>query len=102
MHIKDFEEKLKLYFLFGGTIYYYRLIEKYDAKNFEDAVSKLILRDLAPLKTEVRDIFVEEFGKEHGTYYEILRTISTGKSTKKKWLILCVSVRLHFPLILWI
>ncbi|MBU2639032.1 MAG: ATP-binding protein [Nanoarchaeota archaeon] len=84
LHIRDFEEKLKLYFLFGGTIYYYRLVEKYGAKNFEDAVSKLILRDLAPLKAEVRDIFVEEFGKEHGTYYEILHAISTGKSTKKE------------------
>lgn len=82
--IKDLQEKLNIYCLFGGTIYYYRLMEKYGVKSFKDAIDKLILNDLAPLKHEVRDILIEEFGKEHATYYEILSAMAMGKATKKE------------------
>jgi hypothetical protein len=34
---------------------------------------------IAPLKDEVRNILIEEFGKEHSTYYEIISAISQGK-----------------------
>jgi AAA+ ATPase superfamily predicted ATPase len=77
--IKKIEDKLDLYFLFGGTIYYYRLFEKYQCAGFHDALEKLVFSDLAPLKDEVRDILIEEFGKEHSTYYEIISAISQGK-----------------------
>jgi AAA+ ATPase superfamily predicted ATPase len=77
--IKKMEDKLNLYFLFGGTIYYYRLFEKYQCAGFHDALEKLVFSDLAPLKDEVRDILIEEFGKEHSTYYEIISAISQGK-----------------------
>ena len=82
--IDDIEEKLDIYFLFGGTIYYYKLMEKYEVISFKDALDKLILNELAPLRHEVRDILVEEFGKEHATYYEILSAMAMGKSTKKE------------------
>lgn len=82
--IKDPLEKLDLYCLFGGTIYYYKLMEKYGATSFEDALEKLILNELAPLKNEVREILIEEFGKEHATYYEILSAMAMGKATKKE------------------
>lgn len=77
--IKGMEDKLNLYFLFGGTIYYYRLFEKYQCTGFHDALEKLVFSDFAPLKDEVRDILIEEFGKEHSTYYEIISAISHGK-----------------------
>ncbi|MBN2111117.1 MAG: ATP-binding protein [Methanosarcinaceae archaeon] len=82
--VKDLEEKLNLYFLFGRTIYYYRLFEKYQCTGFRDALEKLIFSDLAPLKDEVRDILIEEFGKEHSTYYEIISAISQGKCSKSE------------------
>jgi hypothetical protein len=82
--VKGLQEKLDIYCLFGGTIYYYRLMEKYGVKSFEDALEKLILNELAPLKHEVRDILIEEFGKEHATYYEILSAMAMGKATKKE------------------
>src|SRR5574341_619857 len=43
--VKDLDEKLDLYFLFGGTIYYYRLLEKYDCKNLKDVFANLIFND---------------------------------------------------------
>ena len=79
MGIKDLQEKLNLYFLFGGTVYYYRLFEKYQCTGFLDTLEKLVFSEFAPLKDEVRDILIEEFGKEHSTYYEIISAISQGK-----------------------
>lgn len=79
MGITDMQEKLNLYFLFGGTVYYYRLFEKYQCTGFRDALEKLVFSEFAPLKGEVRDILIEEFGREHSTYYEIISAISQGK-----------------------
>jgi AAA+ ATPase superfamily predicted ATPase len=79
MGITDMQEKLDLYFLFGGTVYYYRLFEKYQCTGFRDAFEKLVFSEFAPLKGEVRDILIEVFGKEHSTYYEIISAISQGK-----------------------
>ena len=84
MGITDIQEKLNLYFLFGGTVYYYRLFEKYQCTSFLDALEKLVFSDFAPLKDEVRDILIEEFGKEHSTYYEIISAISQGKCSKSE------------------
>ncbi|WP_406670270.1 ATP-binding protein [Methanolobus sp. ZRKC4] len=84
IEITDMQEKLDLYFLFGGTIYYYRLFEKYQCTGFLDALEKLVFNEFAPLKDEVRDILIEEFGKEHSTYYEIISAISQGKCSKSE------------------
>lgn len=84
MGITDIQEKLNLYFLFGGTVYYYRLFEKYQCTGFLDALEKLVFSEFAPLKDEIRDILIEEFGKEHSTYYEIISAISQGKCSKSE------------------
>jgi len=77
--IKDMDEKLDLYLLFGGTVYYYRLFEKYRCTGFADALEKLIFNEFAPLGNEVREILIEEFGREHATYYEIISAIARGQ-----------------------
>ncbi len=82
--IKSLNDKLNLYFLFGGTIYYYRLLEKYDCKNLEDAFASLVFNDLAPLRREMGDVLIEEFGKEHATYYEIISAMAEGKASQKE------------------
>ncbi len=82
--IKDFEEQLKVYFLFGGIIYYYKLMDKYDVKSFDDAINLLILRELAPLNREIDDLLIEEFGSSYLAYYEILNALALGKNTKKE------------------
>ncbi len=77
--IKDTNEKLDLYLLFGGTVYYYRLFDKYRCTGFADALEKLIFNEFAPLGNEVREILIEEFGREHATYYEIISAIARGR-----------------------
>jgi AAA+ ATPase superfamily predicted ATPase len=73
-----------MYALFGGMIHYYTLIEHYGVKSAMDAINKLVLRKFAPLKSEVRDMMIESFGREHRTYYSILTAIALGKSTKSE------------------
>ncbi len=82
--VQDPAERLNLYLLFGGTIYYYTFIEKYGCTDLETALDRLILNDLAPLRREMSDVMIEEFGREHATYYEILAAIAEGKRTQKE------------------
>ncbi len=82
--IKNFEEKLKTYLIFGGTIYYYTIIEKYGGKTSDEIISALLLRENSPLENEIPEILIEEFNKNHPTYYEILSVLSFGKNTKKE------------------
>ena len=82
--LKSMEEKIQIYALFGGVINYYSLMDFYNVKSLTEIFQNLVLRKYAPLKNEVRDIFVEEFGREHKTYYSILLALSSGKNTKKE------------------
>ncbi len=82
--VKDAEERMKMYFAFGGIIYYYVLMEEYGCTGFQDATGKLVLNPHSPIQNEVRDILIEEFGKNYGTYQAIIEAISIGKSKRNE------------------
>ena len=82
--VADPEMQLDLYLLFGGTIYYYTFLEKYRCTSLEEALDHLVLNDLAPFRREMSDVLIEEFGREHATYYEILSAIAEGKCAQKE------------------
>ena len=82
--IRNIEEQIKIYCLFGGIIYYYTLIESNNCKNIEEIINKLIINQNTPLKKEVRDILIEEFGKDYSTYLGILTAISLGKTKRNE------------------
>ncbi|WP_301664584.1 ATP-binding protein [Methanoculleus frigidifontis] len=82
--VEDPDDRLDLYLLFGGTIYYYTFLEKYGCTDLASALDRLLLDDLAPLRREMNDVVVEAFGREHATYYEILAAIAEGKVTQKE------------------
>ena len=82
--ITDVEELMKIYLVFGGTIYYYVLMENFDCKNFDEIVGRLILNPYSPLRNEVRDILIEEFGKDYRTYLAILTAIALGKTKRNE------------------
>ena len=95
--IKDPGDQLGLYLLFGGTIYYYTFLEKYRCTSFEDALDTLVLHDLAPFRKEMSDVLIEEFGREHATYHEILASLSQRENVpRKRSRTLLTSHRLHF------
>lgn len=78
--VEDFEDKIEVYALFGGIPKYYDLIEDYAVKDADSAMTKLVFNEHAPLKGEVKNIMIEEFGKETVTYYSILSAIALGKN----------------------
>jgi hypothetical protein len=67
-----------------GVVHYYTFLEKYGCTDLESALDRLVLNDLAPLRREMSDVVIEEFGREHATYYEILAAIAEGKRTQKE------------------
>lgn len=79
--ILDSEERLNIYLLFGGMIYYYHILEKFGCRTFVSALDEVILSDLAPLSGEMSNLLIEEFGGTHMTYYEILGAMAEGRST---------------------
>lgn len=82
--VESREERLKLYLLFGGMIYYYRLAEKFGCNSFDSALKILVFDEFGPLKNEIRDVLAEEFGRLHPTYYEIISALARGRSTQKE------------------
>ncbi|MBI2676093.1 MAG: ATP-binding protein [Candidatus Aenigmarchaeota archaeon] len=82
--ITGIEEKIKLYSIYGGIPMYYALIGDYNIADTLSSIDRLLLRELAPLKDEVSDILIEEFGREVPSYYSIITAIAIGKNTAKE------------------
>lgn len=82
VNIKEQEEIIKLYALFGGYPKYYVGVEdeKLNGAGFNDILGKFFLQDNALLEEEVSQILSLEFGKRRGIYYDILLAIAKGNT----------------------
>ena len=78
--IKNVEEKIKFYMVFGGMPHYYNLLLSYGIKDFWEVIKTLVLQPHAPLKNEVEEIFKESLGKDYKTHFSILLAIGQGKT----------------------
>jgi hypothetical protein len=76
--IKKIKDKIILFSIFGGVPYYYVLMEKWKVENVEDCIRKLVFSQLAPLRSEIRNILIEEFGRNYNTYFSIIQSIANG------------------------
>ena len=79
--VKDIEERVKIFCVFGGMPIYYAYLFDYKLDSLDKALDTLLLRELGPLKNEVGDVIIEEFGRELATHYLILSAMSVGKNT---------------------
>lgn len=80
--IKDPEEHIRYYSVFGGVPKYYELLEGSGARAFMDVAKELFFdRHMPLLKDEGRNVLVTEFGGEYKTYFTILEAIALGKNT---------------------
>ena len=82
--IARFEDKLNLYLIFGGVIFYYSLIDYYGVQTFDEAIKKLLLSPVAALKDIVKSDMIEAFGNGAATYFSILEGIALGKNTNNE------------------
>ncbi len=78
----DIEQKLKIYFIFGGFPKYFVAIEDFDLKNYKRIllIENLFIKENAPLENEVEELLKLVFGKRSSKYYTILTAIANGKN----------------------
>ncbi|WP_291564299.1 ATP-binding protein [Bacteroides sp.] len=85
--LKDFkpdyssEDLLALYTYTGGVPKYVELFMD-DGVADKDAMISYMIRDNSLFVSEGKNILIEEFGKDYGTYFSILGCISTGINTQ--------------------
>ena len=74
---------LEFYGIFGGNPYFYQQIFKADLfqKNVVEILDRLVFSPNAILKNEGREFLIQEFGKEHDSYFAILESIALNYST---------------------
>ena len=80
--MKNIEEQIQIYSLFGGFPKYYAVIEQFDLpkKSSLDIIEYLFVQENAPLENEVSEILKQEFGRRSPLYYSILEAIANGKT----------------------
>jgi len=69
------------YVLTGGMPKYLDLLVANSALTFE-RMTDFVLQADSPLLNEGRNLLIEEFGKDYGTYFSILELISLGKTAR--------------------
>lgn len=84
LKIKDKKDIIEIYGLFGGIARYYRLIEGYRFKNYNDLLENALFSMSAPLKSEIKEIFFEDVVKIKKEYSSILNALSLGYNSNKK------------------
>ncbi len=69
------------YVLTGGLPKYLDLLVDNSALSF-DRMMNFVLQPDSPLLNEGRNLLIEEFGRDHGTYFSILELIALGKTAR--------------------
>lgn len=84
LKVRNLEEIIKIYSLFGGMPRYYKLISDLDEVNFNNILNKKIFTSTSALSQEIKEVFFENILKTKKEYISILKAISLGNNTNKK------------------
>lgn len=79
--INDLKVLFDYYVLTGGMPKYIDLLVENKAFLFSDILDLMIANN-SPFIHEGKNLLIEEFGKEYGTYFSILELISLGKTAR--------------------
>ncbi|MBI4825121.1 MAG: ATP-binding protein [Nitrospirae bacterium] len=77
----DMKSLFDCYVFTGGMPKYLEMLTSNSALSYEDILN-FILASNSPFINEGRNLLIEEFGKEYGTYFSILELISIGKTAR--------------------
>lgn len=75
------DELLAFYTITGGVPKYIELLCE-DTDLSIDGMFDYVVRDNSPFINEGRNLLIEEFGKDYGTYFSILSCIASGTNTQ--------------------
>lgn len=79
--VKDARALFDVSLFTGGMPKYLDILTSYSALSYGDILD-VILEANSPFVNEGRNLLIEEFGKEYGTYFSILELISIGKTAR--------------------
>lgn len=77
--IKDLEQQIKLWSVFGGIPRFYELIEKLSLKSFEE-IMRVWYSQSKSIVNEGNSILISEFGSAYKIYYSLMEAIAQGKT----------------------
>jgi AAA+ ATPase superfamily predicted ATPase len=77
----DLETLFHLFLFTGGVPRYIDILVKNSAFTYEQILD-FMLEEYSPFINEGKNLLIEEFGREYGTYFSILELISVGKSAR--------------------
>ena len=80
LDIKDIEDKIKLWSIFGGIPKYYELLDSLKITNFKDFVDLFYIKNFKSLFEEGKTILISELGGEYKTYYTVMEAIAFSKN----------------------
>ncbi len=83
MGVRTFSGRVEIYSVFGGVPFYYQLMERHGCRTLDDCVERLVLDPIAPLKQDVRNTLVAEFGRNHMRYFSTPQAIASGNTSLK-------------------
>jgi len=83
MGFGTFADRIEVHSVFGGVPFYYQLMERHGCRTLDDSIERLVLDPIAPLKQDVRNTLVAEFGRDHMRYFSILQAIASGNTSLK-------------------
>ncbi|MGE5343531.1 MAG: ATP-binding protein [Candidatus Omnitrophota bacterium] len=81
--ISGMKDLFDIYLFTGGIPRYIDILVKNSALTY-DRVIDLILSEDSPFINEGKNLLIEEFGREYGTYFSILELISVGKTSRSE------------------
>ncbi|MFH1752415.1 MAG: ATP-binding protein [archaeon] len=81
LHIKDIEDQVKFWAVFGGVPRFYTILEKLKVTSFHDFEKTFLKEQLRVLFDEGRTILVSEFGGDYKIFYSLLEAIALGRTT---------------------
>ncbi len=77
----DLKSLFDLYLFTGGVPRYIEILARNSAIIYEKTLD-FMLEEHSPFIDEGKNLLIEEFGKEYGTYFSILELISVGKTAR--------------------
>lgn len=76
---RDLKTLFHMYLFTGGVPRYIDILVKNSAFTYEQVLD-FMLEEYSPFINEGKNLLIEEFGREYGTYFSILELISVGKT----------------------
>lgn len=80
LSIKNVEDKIKFWAIFGGLPKYYEILDSLRIHDFKKFIDLFYVRNFKSLLEEGNSILVSELGGEYKTYYTVMEAVAFSKN----------------------